>query len=417
MENENTAVQQEKDNIFKKYFVPEFKEILRGPADVIKCFFRAPRSVLSLTRFDFAYMSVVLVLVAFGLVVHYSASGSNRNQGEQAIYALIGIVVMLIVSSFKPSVYKRLSNIAMAGALLLMIAVIFAPEHNGTHRWIFHMQPSELGKITMIMFFAALIDKYKTRNHDKYTFWAFLGLTVVFALLIFLEVHLSGTILFLCIGYAMMWYGDMPKKYFIIVTAIVIAGAGLLVLKPTAFGFILKDYQIERIVIWKKILFNREISSKEKLGNARQVLQSLYGIGSGGFFGKGYGNSGQKISNLSEKANDFIYAVLGEELGFFGGILMIVLFGALILLGFRIAANSKTYYGTLLAMGISTQMALQVIINISVATSLLPNTGISLPFFSDGGSSLIMTLASMGLMLGISKDTEKNEKVTENAQQ
>ncbi len=417
MEGENTAVQTEKENIFKKYFVPEIKEVFRGPADVIKGFFRAPRSVLSFTKFDFAYLSVVLVLVAFGLVVHYSASGSNRNQGEQAIYALLGIIAMLVVSSFKPSVYKRLSNIVMAGALLLMVIVIFAPEHNGTHRWIFHMQPSELGKITMIMFFAALIDKYKTKSREKYTFWAFLGLTVFFALLIFLEVHLSGTILFLCIGYAMMWYGDMPKKYFIIVTAIVIAGAGLLVLKPTAFSFILKDYQIDRIVIWKKILFNRDISSKEKLGNARQVLQSIYGIGSGGFFGKGYGNSGQKISNLSEKANDFIYAVLGEELGFIGGIMMIVLFGVLIFLGFRIAVNSKSYYGTLLAMGISTQMALQVIINISVATSLLPNTGISLPFFSDGGSSLVMTLASMGLMLGISKDTEKNEKVTENVQQ
>ena len=386
-----------------------------GPLDVIARFFKGPLNVFSFKRLDLAYLSTVIVLLAFGLVIHYSASGNNVNQLEQVRNAIIGIVFMLFVSLLRVPVYKKMSSAAMAVALLFMFAVLFAPEKNGTHRWIFHMQPSELGKITMIMFFAYLLDKYKNRSQSKTSFWVFLGITAVFAGLIFLEVHLSGTILFLCIGYAMMWYGNLPKKLFIPITAIVLVVGALLVLKPEAFNVVLKEYQTERIVIWKKILLDRDITAKERLGNARQVLQSLYGIGSGGFFGKGYGNSGQKIANLSEKSNDFIFAVLGEELGFLGCMLMIILFGALVFLGFRIAVNSKSYYGTLLAMGISTQMALQVIINISVATSLLPNTGISLPFFSDGGSSLVMTLASMGLMLGVSKDNEKLERADDNA--
>jgi cell division protein FtsW len=124
----------------------------------------------------------------------------------------------------------------------------------------------------------------------------------------------------------------------------------------------------------------------------------------------GYGNSGQKISNLQEKENDFIFAVLGEELGFFGAILMLAAYGVLVYLGFKIAFKTKTTYGRLVALGISTQMALQVLINVAVATSLLPNTGISLPFFSNGGSSMVVNLASMGIMLSISKDNRRVKK-------
>ncbi|MBR0112391.1 MAG: FtsW/RodA/SpoVE family cell cycle protein [Clostridia bacterium] len=355
------------------------------------------------------------MLLAFGLVVHYSAGSNTSNQLEQMRNALLGIIAMIGISFIKVDVYKKISSFMMAMATLLMFAVLFAPEKNGTHRWIGGIQPSEVGKITLIMFFAYLLDKYKTKNKSIKTFGVFLAMTVFFAGMIFLETHLSGTILFLCIGYAMMWYGDMPKKYFLVFTAFVLLFAAIFVLKPEGFCPPLKEYQVDRIVVWKKVLFNKEITAKERIGNARQVLQSLYGIGSGGFFGKGYGNSGQKISNLSEKSNDFIFAVLGEELGFVGGIIILVLFGALVFFGFRIALNTKSYYGTLLAMGISTQMALQVIINISVATSLLPNTGISLPFFSDGGSSLFMTLVSMGLMLGVSRDSAGNPEEEENA--
>jgi cell division protein FtsW len=403
------------ESVAKRTIKEELAQVVFGPVEVVRNFFKAPRGVISFGGMDIAYLSTVIVLLAFGLVVHYSASSSNSLQLEQVIYAVLGVLVMLFVSLFRVSVYKRISSAAMAVALIFMVAVLGAPEYNGTHRWILHIQPSELGKITMIMFFAYLLDKYRNKCRTKDAFAVFLGLTAFFAALIFLEVHLSGTILFLCIGYAMMWYGNLPKKLFVPVTAIVLVAAALLVLKPEAFGFALKEYQLERITIWKKVLFDRDITAKEILGNARQVLQSLYGIGSGGFFGKGYGNSGQKIRNLSEKSNDFIFAVLGEELGFLGGMIMIILFGVLVFLGFRIAVKSKSYYGMLLAMGISTQMALQVIINISVATSLLPNTGISLPFFSDGGSSLVMTLASMGLMLGVSKDSERNGRTDDYA--
>ncbi len=411
---ENNSVMKLVGEKFKKYIVPELKQTVLGPMDVLRSFAKAPRSVFNFGRPDFVYLSVVLALLAFGLVVHYSASGNDLMQFEQVKYALIGIIAMLLVSCVRVSVYKKMSSFFMAVALFLMIAVLFALVYNGTRRWIWHMQPSELGKVALIMFFAYLIDKYRKKNHQTSTFFAFLALTVFFAILIFLEVHLSGTVLFLCIGYAMMWYGDMSKKWFLGVTALVVFAALLLVIKPEMFSPVLKDYQIQRIVIWKKILFNSELTAKERIGDARQVLQSIYGIGSGGAFGKGYGNSGQKINNLSEKTNDFIFAVLGEEWGFIGGLFMLALFGLLIVLGIRIAVQSSSYYGTLLALGISTQMAIQVLINVAVATSLLPNTGISLPFFSEGGSSLIVTLASMGLMLGVSKK-DKNAKGEKNA--
>ena len=176
----------------------------------------------------------------------------------------------------------------------------------------------------------------------------------------------------------------------------------------------IKEYQVNRIIIWKKILGNGEITAKERINDARQILQSLYGIGSGGLFGVGFGQSGQKVSNLSEKANDFIFAVLAEEGGFIAAIFMLFLFGWLVYQGFKIANRSKTYFGALLVLGISTQMALQVLINVAVATSVLPNTGISLPFFSEGGTSLIFSLASMGLVLGVSKDRRKDKPEVKN---
>ena len=211
-----------------------------------------------------------------------------------------------------------------------------------------------------------------------------------------------------------MWFGDMSKKGFAVITAIVVIGILAVIWKPDSLSLVpgIHEYQIDRIRIWKKILLDENsITAKEKINNARQVLQSLYGIGSGGFFGVGFGNSGQKVSNLSEKSNDFIFAVIGEELGFFGSIGVIALFGFLVFQGIRIAIHSKTYYGSLVALGISVQIALQVLINIAVATSLLPNTGISLPFFSSGGSSMLISLASVGIVLSVAKDTDRSKGV------
>ena len=393
------------DNIYD-YVLPEIKQAFTGIGNLVTKFFRSNREVFAPGMFDVYYFVTVIGLVAFGLAVHYSASYQS---GEQTVFALAGIVFMIFVSQFRVTAYKMISNFLMMVATFFCIAVLFAPEYHGTHRRIMGFQPSEFAKIAIIMFFAYLIDKYKKSHNKVSTFLVFLFMTLAYGVLILAESHLSGCILFLCIGYAMMWLGDMNKKCFMVITALALFALFIVILKPESFAGLLRDYQIQRIVIWKKIIFNSELTQKERLDEARQVLQSLYGIGSGGLFGKGFGNSGQKVSNLSEKSNDFIFAVLGEELGFFGGAFMLVCFGILVVRGIMIGINSRSYYGCLAAVGISIQMALQVIINVAVATSVFPNTGISLPFFSDGGSSMLFTLASMGIVLGVSKQSEQTK--------
>lgn len=395
--------------LWSLYIVPELQLILKGALTLIGKFITSPREVFSPGMVDVNYLCYIIVLTVSGLAVHYSASYRSF---KQVIYAVGGLVLMLLVSQFRIKAYKLISCTIMGIATAFLFIVFAAPEINGTNRWFFGklFQPSEFGKVALIMFFAYLIEKYKDRRTEEKTFLSFFVITLVYAALILAEKHLSGAILFFCIGYAMMWYGGLNKRFFAVATCIIIIGVLFAVWKPEIFSFILKDYQIDRVVIWKKILFNGEITAKEKLNNARQVLQSLYGIGSGGLFGVGFGKSGQKVSNLSEKANDFIFAVIGEEFGFIGSMVMIAAFAALVIRGFRIAFRTNSYYGALLVLGISTQIALQVIINIAVTTSILPNTGISLPFFSEGGSSMIFTMISMGLVLGVSKDSEKKVK-------
>lgn len=403
-QNQNVGLLQKLVVIFYKYIKPEILQIFRGFGNLSPFFSKGG-------RMDKSYFLIVTGLTVFGLATHYSASYENL---WQLIFAVIGIAAMIFVSRVNVNVYREMSSAFVAVCFLLLIAVLFRTDYNGTHRRLFFFQPSEIAKIAFIMWMAYLIDKYKKFHNTGKQFWAFLLITGIFGVMLILESHLSGAILFMGIGYAMMWYGDMPKKHFALVTSIIVFALIIVVWKPTVLLKVpgIHEYQINRILIWKKVLSGGNFTPKERLGDARQILQSLYGIGSGGLFGVGFGQSGQKVSNLSEKANDFIFAVLAEEGGFIIAILMLALFGFLVYRGFRIAAASRTYYGSLIALGISTQMALQVLLNVAVATSVLPNTGISLPFFSDGGTSMVFSLASMGLVLGVSKDSRgvKNVK-------
>ena len=416
MEN-NNQVQAKKPSKFRpvweKYLKPELWQTLKGPAGTLtlgKKFFNLAG------RFDITYFLIVIGLVVFGLVTHYSASYQNK---KQLGFAIAGIVLMLIISNVSVKVYREYSALFIGICVILLFLVLTRTDYNGTHRWLFFFQPSEIAKIAFIMYLAYLMDKYKKFHDTTLQFWIFLCITGFFGVMLLLESHLSGAILFLCMGYAMMWYAGMPKKWFFIITAIVVFFLLVIIWKPRTLLMIpgIKEYQVNRIIIWKKILGNGEITAKERINDARQILQSLYGIGSGGLFGVGFGQSGQKVSNLSEKANDFIFAVLAEEGGFIAAVFMLFLFGWLVYRGFKIAHQSRTYFGALLVLGISTQMALQVLINVAVATSVLPNTGRSLPFFSEGGTSLLFSLASMGLVLGVSKDKRKEKpEVKENAE-
>ena len=389
---------------FRRLVKPEIIAVFRYPVE----FFPKIKTKFKKTMFDIWYFVIILVLLVYGLGMHYSASLSSNAHTDQLKFAVIGIVFMFIFSQMRVRTFAELSPAAMALAFALLVVVLFLPMNNGTHRWIGNsgIQPSEFAKIALVMFFAYLMEKYEDRLGKKSSF-AFYVLTVLLiAFLIYKEVHLSGTILVLGIGMSMVWYADTNRKIFLVLAAGALLIAAIIAMFPEKFIGILHEFQVQRIQMWKKILFQNgeTLTADEKINAARQSLQSINAIGSGGFFGKGFGNSGQKLNVLSKSENDFIFAIVGEEGGFIGSVLMLVAFGALVFRGFQIAHASKSVYGRLFALGVSTQMALQVLLNVAVATGVFPNTGISLPFFSDGGSSLLVTLASMGMMLSVSGD-------------
>ena len=319
-----------------------------------------------------------------------------------------------------------LVGVVVSIALLLLVLVL--PEYKpGFKRWInlgfTTFQPSEIAKIGLIMILAYLLDKnYKgvtgkipsempgIRNipeltNGKYVIYKSFtsvicyGLIIlVFAGLVYLEHHVSGTILMLLIGVVMLWLGEVRGRWFTVGVIIGVIAVVLLIANPD----ILAKYAGERITAWLDKDF-------DPLGARWQTNNSLYAIGSGGLLGTGLGQSKQKHLYVSEPQNDFIFSIVCEELGFVGAVAIIVLFALLIYRGIKIGMNAKDRFGALLAMGIVFQIGLQVALNIGVVSDFLPNTGISLPFFSAGGTSLVILLAEMGMVLSISRSARKKE--------
>ena len=218
------------------------------------------------------------------------------------------------------------------------------------------------------------------------------GIIVFTAGLVFLEDHVSGTILMLAIGVIMLWLGEFKKTWFILGVAVAALGIAIFIMKPD----LLKEYAGERIVAWLE-------KDYEPLGARWQINQSLFAIGSGGLLGTGLGNSMQKHLYVSEPQNDFIFAIVSEELGFIGSTIILILFAILVWRGITIGIYAKDKFGALLAMGMVFQVGLQVILNVAVVTDTIPNTGIGLPFFSSGGTSLLILLAEMGVILSVSR--------------
>lgn len=365
----------------------------------------------NIKNFDFVLLAIIFTLLAFGLGVHYSASlkpfmDSKWDEISQFVYAIIGIVSMMIFASMNTKCYKYFAPLVMGFGLFLLVVVFLAPTRSGTHRWLLFFQPSEVVKIFFIMYLAFLLDKHKKTIHKPKTMILLMLFTLFVATLVLLEKHLSGAIMFGFLGLSMIWLGGANKRAFLLIVGVVFVVGLICVLDTDILRAIpgIHEYQVARIDTWKKILSDQELTYYDKTDSARQVLQSLYAIGSGGFFGKGYGNSAQKISNLQEESNDFIFAVLAEELGFVGSLVMLALFAFLVIKIISVGLKSKNYFNSLYCIGIAVQISLQVLINVMVATSTLPNTGISLPFFSSGGSSLFFTLTSLGLVLGIARD-------------
>ena len=310
----------------------------------------------------------------------------------------------------------------MPSGAAFFISVYFSPSPTGVRRWITlpvigEFQPSEAAKFALVLIFAHLISlNYRNMKRFGKGFMPLMAILGVTCGLVVIEPHLSGTILLAGIGFVMMFVGGTRLRYLLGVAAIAIAAVYYLVVE--------KNYEMDRIVVWLDPMGTYTdpdlvINGLSGRDLAWQTVQSLFAVGSGGLMGTGLGNSRQKHLFLPEPQNDFIFAIVCEELGFVGAVLIILLFALLVWRGFLIGMRAKDKFGMLLAIGMSAQVGIQVALNIAVVTNLMPNTGISLPFFSFGGSSLVMLLCQMGVMLAISRQSrmqkEELPKVEEEA--
>ncbi len=375
--------------------------------------------------FDIVYMVIVLMLLTIGLVMMFSASYISAKYdyatGYDATYyikrqlgfAIFGVALMFLISRINPEILKKATPVIAAISLVLLILVLIHPYRldgkEEFRRWLklgFVFQPSDVAKLGIIMTFAWLLEKYRHQIETKWWFALLLfGLLGFLCILIYLEKHLSCTILVMLIGICMLYLGGVDNRWFILgITAGIVLIAVVVLLRDK----ILDPYQAERI----DSFIHKDYDDTD---TRWQTNQSLFALGSGGFFGLGLGNSRQKYLYMPEPQNDFIFAIVGEELGFFRSVLILLLFAALVFRGFVIASRAKSMFERLLVLGISLQVGLQTILNILVVTDLMPNTGISLPFFSYGGTALVMQLIEMGIVLAVSRSGDRKKRAAENA--
>ena len=365
---------------------------------------------------DMPLLIFILVLLAIGLVMLFSASyaysyyyygNSYFFISRQAAFAVFGVVAMLVISTFDYHHFHKLAVVIFCIAVFLLVFLLvcryahiesIAPPEGDATRWldfgIVSFQPSEIAKFGLIVLFAHMISQNLDRMGTfRYGVVPYVGIMGLVAALIFLESHLSATLIILMLGAILMFVGGTKPRWFVI--GGIVLGVGLVLLLLTKGG-----YQMSRITIWLDP-FSTELSRDA----THQTRQSLYAIGSGGLLGVGLGQSRQKYLYLPEPQNDFIFAIVCEELGMVGALVIIVLFALLIWRGVYVSIHAKDKFGMLLGLGITFQVGLQAVLNICVVTNTIPNTGISLPFFSYGGTALLMLLGEMGILLNISRSS------------
>ena len=359
---------------------------------------------------DLEFFIIVLCLMTFGLVMMFSASYSwGYYAGDSLVYIRkqlmftgIGIIGMLGISMIDYHfLRKRWITFGLFGIafLMLILVLIIGTTINGAQRWLYigpvNFQPSELMKFAMIVLFSFIISaNYKKMKQFQFGIVPFVVVMGVIAGLMLMQPHLSGTVIMCAIGAAMMFVGGAKKKHLLLLALVgVVALVIVVLILINAKGM---SYFTTRFESWLD-------PNSDPQGDTYQTRQSLITIGSGGLFGLGLGNSRQKFRYLPESHNDFVFSIVCEELGFVGAMVVIILFVLFIVRGFKIACKSKDKFGMMLATGITIQIGLQALLNIAVVTNSIPNTGISLPFFSYGGTALVMQLWEMGFMLNISK--------------
>ena len=363
-----------------------------------------------LPAMDLPFLVLVLTLVGFGLVMLGSASGAVAlyRRGDafaylrpQLLYAAMGIAGLWLASRVDYHIFHKLAWPLLGISLVLLVVVLFMPEYNGCKRWLVlpgvgTLQPSEIAKFAVVLVFSHIISLNHDRMHSfaggVLPFGLILGVVTV---LMLLEPHLSGTLLILSIGAVLMFVGGTGLQWFGLAGGL---GAGAIAAAVLALPELV-PYATDRLASWRDPF-------ADPLGEGHQTIQSLYAIASGGLAGLGLGNSRQKYLYVPEPQNDFIFSILCEELGFIGAALAVALFLALLLRGMSIAIRARDKFGALLAVGFVVQVVLQAILNIAVVTNTIPNTGISLPFFSSGGTSLMMLLGEMGIVLSVSRQTD-----------
>ncbi len=356
---------------------------------------------------DLPFLLLILTLVAFGLIMLGSASwavGLYRRGDAyaylrpQLLFAAVGLAALWAASRVDYHIYHRLAWPLLGISLVLLAVVLFMPEYNGCKRWIVlpglgTLQPSEIAKFSVVLVFSHIIALNQSRmDQFRVGVLPFAAILGVVAVLMLLEPHLSGTLLILAIGAVLMFVGGTGLRWF------GLAGAGALTALSLALVLLpdLVPYAADRLSSWLDPF-------ADPLGDGHQTIQSLYAIGSGGATGLGLGNSRQKHLYVPEPQNDFIFSILCEEMGFVGAALVLLLFFLLLWRGLVIAVRAPDKFGALLAVGFVVQVCLQAVLNIAVVTNTIPNTGISLPFFSSGGTSLMMLLGEMGIVLSVSR--------------
>lgn len=360
-------------------------------------------------KIDITFLSIVLILLTIGLVMLFSASyaysleyykSSYRFISRQALFAIVGVAIMLLISKIDYHFWRKFAwviygiSIAMLAFLLIMPPMVSGMD---VKRWLvigpINFQPSEVAKFAIILLFSSLIaGNYKEMK--KFGFVAFLFVLLgIIAVLIVAEPHLSATLLVLAIGVVLMIVGGLAKKFIVGGAVVGVAGVALFMLSGAI------SYVEDRLAYWID-------PWSDPIGKGFQTIQSLLAIGSGGILGRGIGQSRQKYLWVPEPHNDFIFSIVCEELGLVGAVVIILIFCLLVWRGFYIAMHSKDKFGALLAIGLTFQVGLQSMLNIWVVTNTIPNTGISLPFFSYGGTSLLILLAEMGIVLAVSRSSD-----------
>ncbi|MGN8969049.1 putative lipid II flippase FtsW [Intestinimonas sp. HCP28S3_D6] len=374
---------------------------------------------------DLPFLMLVLLLTAIGVIMMFSASYADAlyNMDDptyyfmrQGLFAVGGVVIMYIMSKINYQTLRWLSVFALVGSIILLVMVKIpgiGASGGGANRWIRAIgplprwQPSEAAKLGVILYFSARLSKRNTekkRHFNKRTYSGhflelldrigFLELVpygvvlVIIAGLLLLQPHLSATILILAIGASILFAAGIRMGWFV-AGGVFMTAALWLVVNTT-------DYMADRIAIWQNPWTDTQ-------GDGYQIVQSLYAIGSGGLLGLGLGNSRQKFLYLPELQNDYVFPIVCEELGFIGAAMILLLFALLIIRGYWLALHARDRFGALLIVGITTQVAVQVFLNIGVVTNLIPPTGISLPFFSYGGTALVIQLVEMGIVLSVSR--------------